>query len=98
MAMTEEERRDVWELQDITAGSLGELGSITEVMALVLSFLAEDAAVRARLLDFLEEAIARSQAALSETNHPGIQLAQEGSVHVLNTFVNAIKKGGNLPS
>ena len=97
MAMTEEERDDLQELQEIMAASLGDVSAITEVMALVLSLLAEDAALRTRLLNFLDGAIARSQTAITETDRRGIQLAQAGSINVLNTFVNAIKKGVNLP-
>ena len=97
MAMTEEERDDLQELQEIMAASLGDVSAITEVMALVLSLLAEDAALRTRLLNFLDGAIARSQTAIAETDHRGIQLAQAENINVLNTFVNAIKKGVNLP-
>ena len=97
MAMTEVERQDLYRVQEMMAFSLGEIGSLTDVMALVLSLLAEDTALRTRLLDFLDEAIARSQAALAETSHAGIQAENEGQVLLLNTFVDAIKKGVNLP-
>ena len=78
MAMTEEERQDLYKMQEHIALNFGEIGIITEVMAVVLSLLAEDAAMRARLLDFLEGAIVRSQAALSETDEAGVQFAQGG--------------------
>jgi len=97
MAMTEEERQDFYEMQEHIALNFGEIGIITEVMALTLSLLAEDAAMRARLLDFLEGAIVRSQAALSETDDAGVQFAQGGSMRVLNLFVNVLKKGISLP-
>ena len=46
MAMMEEEREDLHELQEVMAASLGEIGGILEVVSLILSFVTSCAGCR----------------------------------------------------
>ena len=97
MAMTEEERQDLEELQEVMAASLGEVGGILEVVSLILSHLAQDKATRTRLLDFLNEAIARSEEAQAESGDNRLRLAQGAHERFLRHFAKVVDNGLTPP-